>query len=75
MTVFVRRRGTAVAALEHLHVMVRDSRERIAVTDRRREQHRDGDEHREQRSDVHKSQKRSHQPLRSTSSLVIRSNG
>lgn len=57
----------AVAALDHLHVMVRDSRERIAVTDRRPKQHRKGDEHREQRSEVHKGQGRSHQPLRSTS--------
>lgn len=65
----------AVSALDHLHVMVRDSRERVAVTDCRRKQHSEGDERRQQRSNVHKSQKRSHQPLRSTSSLLIRSNG
>lgn len=54
----------AVAALDHLHVMVWDSRERIAVTDRRREEHREDNEHREQRSEAHKGDERSHQPLR-----------
>lgn len=64
-----------VPPLDHLHVMVRDSRERIAVTDRRSKQHREGDEHREQRSEAHKGDERSHQPLRSTSSALAGSDG